>query len=976
VTGGRVRSGVARALGHPAGRLVVVFTAIATAIFGLPAAFGSTWLVGDNMIQNFPLRVLVGIDIRHGHLPLWDPYLWSGSPLLAGFNAGAAYPTTALFAVLPGALAWVLNQVAVEVVAAAGMVALLRCLGRSWLASGLAAGAFAFGGFMTAQSVHLDLVQAAAWLPWAFVALDRLAHRPPGRSAAPWVALLGTCLGLMILSGAVEPIFDGGIVLAVYAGWLAWRTSGPRRLHILVGSAAGVVLGVVLGAAQLLPGAAFQAQSQRAMHSFTYFASGSMNKSLTVLGLDPFVLGGAHQWPLGYVGTFNLPEISSYIGILPVMGLVGLLARRHRRAPEAGLWWIWYAIVIVGLFLTWGGFTPVAHLVYDIPLFNRQRLLNRNLLEVDLALAVIFATWVDRMFTPVIDRARTTDRAQMADRPPVAPESVTSQEPATGPQRSRRWWPRGWTSDIVLPLIPPAGVVALQVALLAGGTWFPHLLHVPGAVTRSSLWPLIALLTIPSVIALCAGGIVVGRSRLGHRLPAVLIILLVVDLAVFNIGIQSTPDPMGASSSTSTAANQLAAMVAAEGQGPAGELHRVGMFDPDRFYSVASNRVGQPDLTILRSLDSVQGYGAVVDQLYDAETGTHLQLNLTPAALSGTTFAQLDLGLLVSVPQYFIHLVDRPPGYTGTITNGDSPLPPVAPDPSAPADTSTPGPTPNGDYVFVSPPSPTATLIPGNARTQYFGTVLSVTAVTVPLPFGGTGSLRVGLVAPDGRTRSWLGPPEPVAGRTELTIHTPARSAGGIVLVAGPGAPVTAAVPVTVGAALIRTAGQGTYRVDGSLRDVVTPSRWRFVGRIGLFAVFAQPSARGRAWVTGGAPATAHVVSDAPWGTEIIRVSARSRAVLIRSVQYATGWQATVTPVGADGRTDGPSRSAVVERSGLLQAVTVPAGTDLVRFAYRPSRAFDGLFLSALGVLAIVALVVGPPVVRRRRRRASTDETR
>ena len=122
----------ARARGHPARRLLLVFAAVSAAAFGLPAAFGLTWLVGDNLIQNFPLRVLVGTDLRHGHLPLWDPYLWSGSPLLAGFNAGAAYPTTVLFAVLPGTLAWVLNQVTVEVVAAAGMMALLRVLGRSW----------------------------------------------------------------------------------------------------------------------------------------------------------------------------------------------------------------------------------------------------------------------------------------------------------------------------------------------------------------------------------------------------------------------------------------------------------------------------------------------------------------------------------------------------------------------------------------------------------------------------------------------------------------------------------------------------------------------------------------------------------------------------------------------------------------------------------------------------------------------------
>ncbi len=967
---GRLREGPARALRHPAGRLGLVFTAVSAAAFGVPAALGATWLVGDNLIQNFPLRVLAGIDLRHGHLPLWDPYLWSGSPLLAGFNAGVAYPTTALFAVLPGALAWVLNQVAVEMVAAAGVVALLRVLGRSWLASGLAAGAFAFGGFMTAQSVHLDLVQAAAWLPWAFVALDRLAHRPAGRPVTPWVALLGTSLGLMILSGAVEPIFDGSLVLALYGLWLAWRTPGRRRIEILLGSAAGIVLGLALGAFQLLPGAEFQSQSQRAMRSFTYFASGSMNKSLTVLGLDPLVLGGAHRWPLGFVGTFNLPEISSYIGILPVMGLFGLLARRHRRAPEAGQWWIWYAIVVVGLFLTWGGFTPVAHLLYDIPLFNRQRLLNRNLLEVDLALAVIFGIWVDRMFTPLIGAPGTSDRSagpgtQLASPAPL-PVATT-----TKPGRPRRWWPPGWTSDVVLPLLPPAGVVALQLTLLVGGPWFPHLLHVPVAVTRASLWPLIAMLTVPSAIAVWAGWIVVRRSRLGRRLPALLVALLVVDLAVFNAGIQSTPDPGGASSASSTTANRLASLVAAQGQGAAGGQHRVGMFDPDRYYPVQSNRLGQPDLTLLRSLDSVQGYGAVVDQLYDSETGTHLQLNLTPSGLSGSTFSQLDLGLLVTVPEYFIHLVDRPPGYRGSLSAGASPLPPVSPDPSAPADTSRPGPTTPGDYLFVPPPSPTAALTSGYVRTQYFGTVLSVTAVTVPLPFPEDGTLRVGLLSPGGKTTSWLGPAASVARHTAITFRAGgSRPASGIVLLAGttPGAAVTEQ-SVAVGAALVRTAGQGTYRVDGSLRDFVDPPRWRFVGRDGVFSVFAQSVARGRAWVTGGAPAAAHVVSDEPWGAETIRVDSHGPALLVRSVEFATGWRATVTPVGVDG-TLGTSRSVPVQRLGLLQAVSVPAGIDLVRFSYRPSRAYEGLALSVLGVVVLALLAAGPPLLRRRRRRA------
>ena len=108
-----------------------LFVGVPLLVFGVPAAFGLPWLVGDNAIQNYPLRVLVGTDLAHGHLPLWDPYLWSGAPLLAGFNAGAAYPATFLFALLPHVMSWVANQVLVEVVAGLGMITLLRGHGRS-----------------------------------------------------------------------------------------------------------------------------------------------------------------------------------------------------------------------------------------------------------------------------------------------------------------------------------------------------------------------------------------------------------------------------------------------------------------------------------------------------------------------------------------------------------------------------------------------------------------------------------------------------------------------------------------------------------------------------------------------------------------------------------------------------------------------------------------------------------------------------
>ncbi|HUY63086.1 MAG TPA: hypothetical protein VMV14_01060 [Acidimicrobiales bacterium] len=961
--------GVRRWARRHQGPLVVVgcFVVLPALLFGLPAALGLTWLVGDNLIQNFPLRVLVGTDLAHGHLALWDPYVWSGSPLLAGFNAGAAYPLTALFAVLPHVLAWVANQVLSQVVVALGLVTFLRLQGRSWAASAVGAGSFAYGGFVAMQDLHLDLVQAAGWLVWAFVALDRLARRPPGRSALPWVSLLGVSLGLMALSGAAEPLLDGAVALGLYLLWLLYDGRG-RRLSIALGTMGGGALGALIGAAQLVPGQVLQSQSQRSLHTYAYFTSGSVNKSFTVLGLDPLVLGGAHTFPMPFAGTYNLPEISSYIGILAPMAMVGLLARRHRQHPEARRLWVWYAMAAVGLVLAWGSFTPLGHLEYLVPLYNRQRLLGRNLLEVDLAAAVLLAAWLDLML--------------LARRP--APGSTPRRRP-----RLLGWAPASWTSDVVLALLPVLGVVGLQVTLLVGGPWFFHFLHVPAPVTWSSVRHLGLWMTVPTAVALAAGWLVV-RGAAPRRQAAIkarwVVLLVLVDLAVFNAGAQITPQHPNASQSASALARSLASAVAADGQGAAGGEHRMALFDPDRFYPNQVDALGQPDLNVLRGLRSVQGYGAIVGGAYDAATATHLQGNVALGALAGATSAGLDLGVLITVPQYFVHLEVAAPGAPASIISGATPIPPVGPTGApggrspavgaqAVASTVVEGstaPVPSTSavtYGLTAPPAATVTLAPGSERTFFFGATLDLRALDVPLRSGGPRVappvLRVGLLSPDGRSTRWLqGPagtfvlPDAATSALQLALPRPA-SAAGLVLSVPPGA-----TPVTVADVVLDTAGQGVYRLDGSLRDVVRAPRWHYAGRIGVFCVFTQAKASGLAWTLSVGPSSARIVSDAPWGTEVVRVHSTTGAVLVRDEAYDAGWQATVAPVVGE---RGVSAPALVLRYGVVQAVAVPAGTQLVTFEYRPAKVDAALAAGVLGVaLAVVLVVVG----RRRQRPA------
>jgi hypothetical protein len=799
------------------------------------------------------------------------------------------------------------------------MLTFLRLQGRSLTASLAGAFAFAYGGFVAMHSVHLDLVEAAAWLVWAFVAVDRLARRPPGRTGLPWVALLGASLGLMALSGSAEPLVDGAVALVLYVAFLVWRTP-HRRAGVLLGTIGGAALGACIGAAQLLPGGTLQSQSQRALHSYSYFASGSMNKSLTVLLFDPLLLGGAHGTPLAYIGTYNLPEISGYVGILPAMAFVGLLARRHRRRPDAAEMWIWYLIAVVGVLLVWGGFTPLGHVEHLIPLYNRQRLLARNWLEVDVALCVLFALWVDRML--------------LAPRPPPSSD---------GPRL------RPWPSDVVLPLLVPAAVVVLQIVLLAGGAWFPHLVHVPAQVSYGVLWAHGVLLTVPSAVAVSAAWLTVRAPRLGARVPGLLALVVAADLLFFNAMAQSDPQ-LGTAAGDSKAADALAATVASADRGPGGTPPRVALFNPDRYATGAANTVGQPDLNVLRKLSSVQGYGAIVDAGYDVATGTHLQGNLSPTALADGTFRSLDLGVLLAPPQYFVHIVRPAPGVPIGMAPGSSTLlPPVAPDRAAPLPT-TPAPATPAAFVsaFVGTPPP-QTLGPGTPRTWYFGTVLAVGRVTVPVTSAANPAtrLRIGLLSPDGTAVRWIvgAGGVPAGPQSQVTVSGFPGAAGLVVADVGPS-------PVTVGASVIDTAGQGTYRLDGGLRDLVAPSTWRWVGAAEGFGVFEETPAGAVRVVPAGA-GEARLVSATAWGGDRVEVRATRDVTLVRDQEFATGWQATVGPA----RGQGPAVAAAVHRHGLVQAVTVPAGDHVVSFRYRPHRVDEGLAVSGAGLLVALGLV-------------------
>ena len=594
------------------------FVVIPTALFVIPALLGRPAIDADNLIQNFPLRVLAGQQIASGHLPLLDPLTNAGTPLLGGMNAGALYPLTVIFAFVPAIAAWIFNLIVVYVTAALGVFVLLRWHGLRTTPSFVAAMSFAYSGAMIGQVVHLGVVQGFSFLPWATVLMLALSRRLRNvsddaswltyvRVSLPWACGEALLWGLMFLTGEPRGIADVELLTIVVVPcvlllrtsyWLhTWRARAVYLLTLFV----GFVWGVGLGLVQLLPGWSFITFSQRSGVGYWFFGAGSLPLRWSALLFIPDIFGGSGV--LGqpsYFANYNLAEVTGYAGVVALMATAAFMSRLNRRGWKGAErdYAIYAVIGVVGLFATWGEFTVFGHVFRAIPLFGSTRLQSRNVILLDFALAMVLGWWLQRL----------QDREL---------------EPA-GLGRRSRW----------ITLTPAAVTAVLSVAMLGWGPWLVDHLGVPqGVATFASGLKVTDALHL--VIALTAVAAVLFW-RHSRRLVNLLIMVLVVDLLVFSVftgtGLIGGTTPREASRSTAVSLLGTKGRFALVGDDAA----RTGFF----------RVLGEPNMNVATGLSSVQGYGALISTLYDNATGTHPQATLNACHLADGTFKQLRLSAI------------------------------------------------------------------------------------------------------------------------------------------------------------------------------------------------------------------------------------------------------------------------------------------------------------------------------------------
>ncbi len=336
----------------------------------------------DGMLFNVPLRVAAAQIVWSGYLPLWNPYIFGGMPLLAAAQGGLLFPLNWFYLVFSPVVATDLMVISAYMVAASGAYLYARRTGASVAGAVATSLVWQWGGFLIGQISHINIVHTAAMLPWVLWALERYAHD----SCRARGAVLAALVALQVFAGHQQTSAYSLVLVAAYAIVMALTDRPLRRRYL--SSLAFTSIGLLLAAVQIVPTFELLRNSLRVTATYDFFVSFSMPRRFVSTFLAPYIMGGGdgRLFRAPYIGQAFYVEYIAYAGVLAIMmALVALILKPDARTK-------FWAIAGLGcLMLAFGSGAPLYlyKLIYYVPVLNLFRVPARHLMEVNFAIAVL-----------------------------------------------------------------------------------------------------------------------------------------------------------------------------------------------------------------------------------------------------------------------------------------------------------------------------------------------------------------------------------------------------------------------------------------------------------------------------------------------------------------------------------------------------------------------------------------------------------
>lgn len=319
---------------------------------GVPVKNG---LISDVFSQFYIWKKLVIESYKSLNFPLWNPYSYSGYPLLANFHSGSLYLLNLLFIPFKFSTGWNLFVVSGILGSALSMFAILKSFKYKTFPSLIGAIAYSFSGYSIAWMQFATAGHSMIWIPLLLLAIENYFNS----KKIKWLLLIPPTLFLLTTAGHFQIMVYGFIIAGSYC-LFKYTDDIKRKLQDLIYISIAFILGVGMSSIQLLPTLELTALSVRFQeHYIQNINYGLLPLRNLVTLFAPDFFGNPATG--NYWGFWNYHETMLYLGLPSLFALVWSITS-YFKLDKKIKFFLFSAIITLLLALD----TPIGQAMYKL----------------------------------------------------------------------------------------------------------------------------------------------------------------------------------------------------------------------------------------------------------------------------------------------------------------------------------------------------------------------------------------------------------------------------------------------------------------------------------------------------------------------------------------------------------------------------------------------------------------------------------
>lgn len=289
-----------------------------------PGAVPSKKQGADVVRHMFPWKSFAVESLKQGEIPFWNPYNFSGNPLMANFQSAVFYPINVVFFFLPFLSGWTVYIILAPVLAAFFMFFFLREINLSKLASVFGGIVFAFCSYMVVWIEYGNIDHTFLWLPLGLFLTEKIIKG----ANLKYNLYLVLALLMSVLAGYIQGYFYVTAVILIYYTGKNFlnKTFSIKRFTVF---AVTLTFPILLSLFQILPTIDLFEGSTRSDYTLSQIQNLLNPWWYSVTSIIPNFFGNPATNNHWFYGTYI--ERVSYIGLIPFTLFIYTLLNFRRR---------------------------------------------------------------------------------------------------------------------------------------------------------------------------------------------------------------------------------------------------------------------------------------------------------------------------------------------------------------------------------------------------------------------------------------------------------------------------------------------------------------------------------------------------------------------------------------------------------------------------------------------------------------------